>query len=323
MENCLHALTSNLTFEGLAGQLINGLALGAIYALIALGYSMVYGVLELINFAHGDVFMVGAMISLGVTSAFGVKSGAPLGVVVLVLFVAVVLAVAFCATLGFAIEKIAYRPLRRAPRLAPLISAIGVSFVLEAWVGQYVSSNTFSLPTLIQGAWEIYTGVTVTNIQIVMVITAVVMMMLLSLIVNRSRLGRGMRAVAQNREAAALMGVNLDTVISFTFIIGSALAAVGAVVYALNYPINNTMGFVLGLKAFTAAVIGGIGNIPGAMLGGFALGLAEAIGAGYVSNISCGFFSSSYQNAFAFAFLILMLVFRPSGILGQRLSDRA
>jgi branched-chain amino acid transport system permease protein len=323
MENCLHALTSNVTIEGIGQQLINGLTLGAIYALIALGYSMVYGVLELINFAHGDVFMVGAMISLGVTSAFGVKSGAPVALVLVVLLVALVLSVAVCAALGFAIEKIAYRPLRSAPRLAPLISAIGVSFVIEAWVGEYISSNTFSLPTLIGGGFDIYNGITITNIQIVMLVTSVLMMVVLTFIVGRTRLGRGMRAVAQNREAAALMGVNLDSVISFTFIIGSSLAAVGAVVYALNYPINNTMGFILGLKAFTAAVIGGIGNIPGAMLGGLALGLAEALGAGYIGNLSCGFFSSSYLNAFAFAFLIIMLVFRPSGILGQQLGDRA
>jgi branched-chain amino acid transport system permease protein len=323
MEHCLQQLTSNVTADGLLQQLVNGITLGSVYALIALGYSMVYGVLELINFAHGDVFMVGAFITLGVVSAFNIQSGVALTVAIPVLVLALVLAVIGCGALGFTIEKLAYRPLRNAPRLAPLISAIGVSFVIEAWVATYVSSNFFSLPTMIQGSWNLYGSVSVSNIQLLMLVSSALMMAGLTLLVRRTRLGRGMRAVAQDRQAAALMGVNIDEVISFTFIIGSALAAVAGLVYALNYPINNVMGFVAGLKAFTAAVIGGIGNIPGAMVGGFLLGLAEALGAGYIGNISCGFFSSSYQNAFAFAFLILMLVFRPSGILGERVSERA
>lgn len=323
MEHCLQQLTSNVTIDGLLQQLVNGITLGSVYALIALGYSMVYGVLELINFAHGDVFMVGAFITLGVVNAFGIQSGVSPIVAVAVLLVALAVSVAGCAVLGFSIEKLAYRPLRNAPRLAPLISAIGVSFVIEAWVATYVSSNFFSLPTMVQGAWNLYGTVSISNIQVLMLVSAVVMMTGLTILVRRTRLGRGMRAVAQDRQAAALMGVNIDQVISFTFVIGSSLAAVAGLLYALNYPINNTMGFIAGLKAFTAAVIGGIGNIPGAMLGGFLLGLAEAFGAGYIGNLSCGFFSSSYQNAFAFAFLILMLVFRPSGILGERVSERA
>jgi branched-chain amino acid transport system permease protein len=323
MEHCLQQLTANATADGLLQQLVNGVTLGSVYALIALGYSMVYGVLELINFAHGDVFMVGAFITLGVVNLFNVRSGVALTVAIPVLVLALALAVLGCAALGFTIEKLAYRPLRNAPRLAPLISAIGVSFVIEAWVATYVSSNFFSLPTMIQGSWNLYGSVSVSNIQLLMLVSSALMMVGLTLLVRRTRLGRGMRAVAQDRQAAALMGVNIDEVISFTFIIGSALAAVAGLVYALNYPINNVMGFVAGLKAFTAAVIGGIGNIPGAMVGGFLLGLAEALGAGYIGNISCGFFSSSYQNAFAFAFLILMLVFRPSGILGERVSERA
>ncbi len=323
MEHCLQQLTSNVTVEGLLQQLVNGITLGSVYALIALGYSMVYGVLELINFAHGDVFMVGAFITLGVVNAFGIVSGVSPIVAVGVLILALVLSVAGCAVLGFSIERIAYRPLRNAPRLAPLISAIGVSFVIEAWMATYVSSNFFSLPTMIAGGWSLYGSVSISNIQVLMLVSAIVMMLGLTALVRRTRLGRGMRAVAQDRQAAALMGVNIDQVISFTFVIGSALAAVAGLLYSLNYPINNTMGFIAGLKAFTAAVIGGIGNIPGAMLGGFLLGLAEAFGAGYIGNLSCGFFSSSYQNAFAFAFLILMLVFRPSGILGERVSERA
>jgi branched-chain amino acid transport system permease protein len=218
---------------------------------------------------------------------------------------------------------VAYRPLRNAPRLAPLISAIGVSFILSAWVTTYVTDRDHALPTLITGEWPIYGGVAITNVQILMIVSSVLMMFGLQFLVRRTRLGRGMRAVAQDREAAALMGVNLDSVISFTFIIGSALAGAAALLWVLNYSISNSIGFTAGLKAFTAAVIGGIGNIPGAMLGGFLLGLAEAFGASYIGNISCGFFSSSYQDVFAFALLILILVFRPSGILRERVSERA
>jgi branched-chain amino acid transport system permease protein len=322
MQNCLNLLTSGLTPEGILQQLINGITLGSIYALIALGYSMVYGVLELINFAHGDVFMVGTFVVVGVTDRFNL-SGASLTVVIPALLVAMIAAMALCAALGFAIEKIAYRPLRRAPRLAPLISAIGVSFFLEAWIATYVSSRDFTLPNLIPGGIPLYSFVSISYVQILMLVFAFAMMFLLQLLVRRTLLGRGMRAVAQDREAAELMGVNMDRVISFTFIIGSALAGVAAVLWMLNYSTNQTIGFIAGLKAFTAAVIGGIGNIPGAMLGGFLLGLAESLGAAYISNISCGVFTSSYQNVFAFAFLILMLVFRPSGIIRERVSQRA
>jgi len=322
MQNCLNLLVSGLTPEGILQQLINGVTLGSIYALIALGYSMVYGVLELINFAHGDVFMVGTFVVLGVTDRFNL-AGASLTVVIPALLIAMIAAMALCAALGFAIEKIAYRPLRRAPRLAPLISAIGVSFFLEAWVATYVSSRDFTLPNLIPGGIPLYGFVIISYVQILMLVFAFAMMFLLQLLVRRTLLGRGMRAVAQDREAAELMGVNMDRVISFTFIIGSALAGVAAVLWMLNYSTNQTIGFIAGLKAFTAAVIGGIGNIPGAMLGGFLLGLAESLGAAYISNISCGIFSSSYQNVFAFAFLILMLVFRPSGIIRERVSQRA
>jgi branched-chain amino acid transport system permease protein len=323
VQNCLDQLTSGFTIEGLVQQLINGLSLGSIYALIALGYSMVYGVLELINFAHGDVFMIGTFVVMGVVNFFGLTDQMPFYIVGPVLLAAMVAAMTVCAILGFSIEKIAYRPLRSAPRLAPLISAIGVSFLLQAWVATYVSANYFALPLLIHGDVPILTGVSITYNQMLMFGASLVMMFLLQMLVRRTRLGRGMRAVAQDRDAAALMGVNMDRVISFTFIIGSSLAAVAAVLWTLNYSFNQTVGFIAGLKAFTAAVIGGIGNIPGAMLGGFLLGLAESLAAGYISNLSCGVFNSSYQNVFAFAFLILMLVFRPSGILREHVSERA
>jgi len=323
MENCLNHLTSGFTVDGLLQQLINGLSLGSIYALIALGYSMVYGVLELINFAHGDVFMIGTFAVLGVVQRFGLTDQTSFVIVVPALLVAMIAAMALCAVLGFTIEKVAYRPLRNAPRLAPLISAIGVSFVLQAWVATYVSANYFTLPNLIHGEIPILPDVSISYVQILMFVASFAMMFFLQLLVRRTRLGRGMRAVAQDRDAAALMGVNMDRVVSFTFVIGSSLAGVAAILWTLNYSFNQTVGAVVGLKAFTAAVIGGIGSIPGAMLGGFLLGLAEALGAGYISSLTCGVFNSSYQNVFAFAFLILMLVFRPSGILRQRVSDRA
>jgi branched-chain amino acid transport system permease protein len=320
MEHCLSQLGSGVTPDALLQQLINGLARGSIYALIALGYSMVYGVLELINFAHGDVFMVGTFVIFAVVGLAHVDGSTSLVLVIPVLLVATLAAMVMCAALGFAIEKIAYRPLRNAPRLAPLISAIGVSFILSAWVTTYVTDRDLALPTLISGQWPIYGDVSITNVQILMMVSSVLMMLGLQFLVRRTRLGRGMRAVAQDREAAALMGVNLDVVISFTFIIGSALAGAAGLLWVLNYSISNSIGFTAGLKAFTAAVIGGI---PGAMLGGFLLGLAEAFGAAYIGNISCGFFSSSYQDVFAFALLILILVFRPSGILRERVSERA
>jgi branched-chain amino acid transport system permease protein len=267
--------------------------------------------------------MIGTFAVLGVTQRFGLTDTTSFVIVVPALLVAMIAAMGLCAALGFTIEKIAYRPLRSAPRLAPLISAIGVSFVLEAWVATYVSANYFTLPNLIHGEIPILPNVSISYVQMLMFVSSFVMMFLLTMLVRRTRLGRGMRAVAQDRDAAALMGVNMDRVVSFTFVIGSALAAVAALLWTLNYSFNQTVGFIAGLKAFTAAVIGGIGSIPGAMLGGFLLGLAESFGAGYISNLTCGLFNSSYQNVFAFAFLILMLVFRPSGILRERVSERA
>ncbi|MHB8571569.1 MAG: branched-chain amino acid ABC transporter permease [Candidatus Dormibacteria bacterium] len=323
MSYCLAQLTSGLTPEGLLQQLLNGLTLGSIYALIALGYSMVYGVLELINFAHGDVFMVGAFASLGVVNALGVHEGSSPGLVLAVMLLALLVSVVVCSALGYTIERVAYRPLRNAPRLAPLISAIGVSFVLEGWVANFVTDQDLALPNVIAGQWPVYGNVSITNVQLILFATTIVMMFSLQGLVRRTRLGRGMRAVAQDREAAALMGVNINEVISWTFVVGSALAAVAGLLWMFGYSINQSIGFIAGLKAFTAAVIGGIGNIPGAMLGGFALGMAEAFGAAYISNVTCHVFTSSYQNVFTFAFLILILVFRPSGLLRERVSERA
>jgi branched-chain amino acid transport system permease protein len=301
-------------------QIINGLVLGSIYALIALGYTMVYGILELINFAHGEVTMIGAMICLAIMQALLPGAGlSPLAI----LFIGLGGAILVCLTLGFAIERIAYRPLRRAPRLAALITAIGVSIVLQnaamlIWGKQYI---TFP-PVIEINRYEI-AGAHITNLQIVIVVLAVVLMTALLWLVQRTRLGRAMRATAQSPDLAALMGINPNTIISTTFILGAALAAVAGVMVSAYYGLAHYyMGFMLGLKAFTAAVLGGIGNIAGAMLGGLLLGVIESLGAGYIGDLSFGFLGSHYQDVFAFFVLILMLVFRPSGLLGERVGER-
>jgi branched-chain amino acid transport system permease protein len=301
-------------------QLLNGLILGSLYALVALGYTMVYGILELINFAHGEIVMLGAMVSvtvLGVLAGLGVP-------VALALPLSLAAAVAVCMTTGVLVERIAYRPLRNAPRLAPLITAIGVSIVLQnlamiVWGRQYLS-----FPPILEVQVYEWHGVTVTNIQLIIVAVAAVTMGALLLLVNRTRLGRAMRATAQNREVAGLMGVDSNRVIAATFAVGSALAAVAGLLIAAYYGIAHyNMGFTLGLKAFSAAVLGGIGNIPGALLGGLLLGIIESLGAGYIGDLTGGFLGSHYQDIFAFFILILVLVFRPSGLLGERVADRA
>jgi branched-chain amino acid transport system permease protein len=296
--------------------------LGSIYALVALGYTMVYGILELINFAHGEVTMFGAMICLAVMDALlGSQLGLP-GMVVLL--VGLVAAIAVCMGLGFSIERVAYRPLRRAPRLAALITAIGVSIVLQnvamlTWGKQYVTFPAV-LPTV---RYELL-GATITNLQISIVLLSCALMAGLLLLVHRTALGRAMRATAQSPEVAGLMGINANRVISATFVIGAALAAVAGVMVAAYYGLAHYyMGFLLGLKAFTAAVLGGIGNIAGAMLGGVLLGLIESLGAGYIGPLTGGFLGSHYQDVFAFFVLILVLVFRPSGLLGERVGERA
>jgi branched-chain amino acid transport system permease protein len=303
-------------------QLINGLVLGSIYALVALGYTMVYGILELINFAHGEVTMIGAMVALTVIGVLmGVAPGLP---GLMLVFGGLLIAIPACMALAFGIEKIAYRPLRRAPRLAPLITAIGVSIILQnlamlVWGRQYVSFP----PILPRGQHEIL-GAHITDLQIFIVVLSFSLMAGLWLLVERTRLGRAMRATAQSREVAELMGVNVDRVISATFVIGAAIAAIAGVMVSAYYGLAHYyMGFMLGLKAFSAAVLGGIGNIAGAMLGGLLLGVIEALGAGYIGDITGGFLGSHYQDVFAFFVLILVLVFRPSGLLGERVASRA
>jgi len=301
-------------------QLVNGLILGSLYALVALGYTMVYGILELINFAHGEIVMLGAMVSvtvLGTLAALGMP-------IPLALVASLAAAVAMCVSTAVLVERVAYRPLRNAPRLAPLITAIGVSIILQnlamiVWGRQYLS-----FPPVLD--IEIYdlAGATVTNVQVLIVVVAALVMGGLLLLVQRTRLGRAMRATAQNREVAGLMGVDVNRVIAATFAVGSALAAVAGLLIAAYYGIAHyNMGFILGLKAFSAAVLGGIGNVPGALLGGLLLGVIESLGAGYIGDITGGFLGSHYQDIFAFFILILVLVFRPSGLLGEQVADRA
>jgi branched-chain amino acid transport system permease protein len=303
-------------------QLINGLVLGSIYALVALGYTMVYGILELINFAHGEVTMIGAMVAL---SVIGLLMGATPDLPgLMVVLAGALVAIPACMLLAFAIEKVAYRPLRKAPRLAPLITAIGVSIILQnaamlIWGRQYVS-----FPRILPEARHEVFGAHITDLQIAIVALSLLIMAGLWLLVQKTRLGRAMRATAQSKEVAALMGVNVDRVISATFVIGAALAAVAGVLVSAYYGLAHYyMGFLLGLKAFSAAVLGGIGNIAGAMLGGLLLGVIEALGAGYIGDLTGGFLGSHYQDVFAFFVLILVLVLRPSGLLGERVASRA
>jgi len=303
-------------------QLINGLVLGSVYALVALGYTMVYGILELINFAHGEITMMGAMVALSVIGALALAAPGLPGV--LVLGAGLVVAIPVCVALGLLIERVAYRPLRHAPRLAPLITAIGVSIMLQnvamlIWGKQYLPFPAI-LP---QGRHTLY-GASITDVQIAILLLATAIMLLLILMVQKTRLGRAMRATAQSRQVASLMGVDVNRVIAATFAIGSALAAVAGVMVSAYYGLAHYyMGFLLGLKAFSAAVLGGIGNLGGAMLGGLLLGLIESFGAGYIGDLTGGFLGSNYQDVFAFFVLIAVLVFRPSGLLGVRVVDRA
>ena len=302
-------------------QLINGLVLGSVYALVALGYTMVYGILELINFAHGEVTMIGAMVALTVIAALFGHVDLP-GIVIVTL--GVLVAIPACMLLGFTIERIAYRPLRHAPRLAPLITAIGVSIVLQnlamlIWGRQYVK-----FPPLLSSETHQLGGATISDLQIFILVLSLLIMAGLVTLVKKTKLGRAMRATAQSPQVAALMGVNVNNVISLTFIIGAALAAIAGVMVAAYYGLAHYyMGFMLGLKAFTAAVLGGIGNLTGAMLGGLLLGVIESLGAGYIGDITGGFMGSNYQDVFAFFVLILVLVVRPSGLLGERVGERA
>lgn len=305
-------------------QILNGLVLGSIYALIALGYTMVYGVLGIINFAHGEVLMFGALIALVVIK--NLLAFFPTIPLWLILVVALLVAMSGCAVLSFYIEKIAYRPLRNAPRLVPLISAIGMSILLQTIAMIIWGRIPLNFPQLLpeQSLAIFGTGALVTVKELMIMLTALIVMVALLFLVKKTRFGRAIRATAENPQVAGLMGVNTTRVISYTFILGGALAALAGVMIASNYgSAHFYMGFMPGLKAFTAAVLGGIGNIPGAMLGGLLLGLIEALGAGYIGTLSGGIFGSNYQDIFAFLVLILVLVFRPSGILGEKLRDRA
>ena len=301
-------------------QIINGLVLGSIYALVALGYTMVYGIMGLINFAHGEVVMIGALTALTVVKLLA-GSGLPGPLVALIGLAA---AIPVCMAIGYTIEKVAYRPLRGAPRLAPLITAIGVSIVLQNLAMMVWGRSYHAFPAVLPEGQHEWLGASFTDLQIIIVLVAAAMMGGLLLLINRTRLGRAMRATAENPAIAQLMGVNVNHIISLTFVIGSALAAVAGLMVSANYSIAHYyMGFILGLKAFTAAVLGGIGNLAGAMLGGILLGLIESLGAGYIGDLTGGFLGSNYQDVFAFFVLILVLVFRPSGLVGEKVAERA
>ena len=301
-------------------QIINGLVLGSMYALVALGYTMVYGIIGLINFAHGDVLMVGALVSWTFVTAM---SGAGMPGWVLLLL-SVPLAILVCCVLNFSIEKVAYQPLRSAPRLAPLITAIGMSLLLQTLAMIIWKPNPKPFPALLPPDPIDLGGPVITVTQcLILGMTAVILAALMWL-VNRTKLGRAMRATAENPRVAGLMGVKPDFVISATFIIGAALAAVAGIMWAANYgTVQHTMGFLPGLKAFTAAVLGGIGNLAGAVVGALLLGLVEALGAGYLGELTGGVFGSHYADVFAFVTLILVLTLRPQGLLGERVADRA
>lgn len=303
-------------------QIINGLTAGSVYALVALGYTMVYGIIGLINFAHGDVVMVGAMIATSVVLALVGHYG-DVSVFVAV-GAALVVSIPVCMALGWTAERIAYRPLRRAPRLAALITAIGVSIIIQNVAMMFWGRNYLNFPHIIEPSVLQLGDARLSMLQIAIMLGSALIMVGLLLLVHKTRLGMAMRATAQNREVAGLMGVNINTVISAAFLIGSALAAIAGVMITSYYGVAQyTMGFMLGLKAFTAAVLGGIGNLGGAMLGGLLLGLIEALGSGYVGNLTNGVFGSHYQDVFSFIVLVVVLIFRPSGLLGERSGDRA
>ncbi|MEY4646024.1 MAG: hypothetical protein RLZZ596_2855 [Pseudomonadota bacterium] len=301
-------------------QIINGLVLGSMYALVALGYTMVYGIIGLINFAHGEVLMVGALVSwtaIGLLQGLGLPGW-------LMLLLSLLLACTVAAGLNFLIEKVAYRPLRNAPRLAPLITAIGMSILLQTLAMIIWKPNYKSFPTLLPSAPLSLGGASITPTQVLILLLTLLSLAGLMWLVHATRLGRAMRATAENPRVAALMGVDPDRVISATFVIGAVLAALAGVMWAANYgTAQHTMGFLPGLKAFTAAVFGGIGNLAGAVVGGILLGLIEAIGAGYIGELTGGVLGSHYADIFAFIVLILVLTLRPSGLLGERVADRA
>ena len=292
-------------------QLVNGIALGAIYGLIAIGYTMVYGIIGMINFAHGEIYMIGAFVTLIgflIMGALGITS------VPIAILCVLVLAMGFTAVYGWSVERIAYRPLRGSPRLAPLISAIGVSIVLQNYVQLVQGARVKPLQPMVQGTYSLSLGgefqVTISLLQVLIVVLTVALMAGFTYLIQKTSLGRAQRATEQDRMMAALLGVNVDRTISATFVIGAALAAVAGVMVTLYYGvIDFHIGFIAGIKAFTAAVLGGIGSLPGAMLGGLLIGLIEAFWSAY--------FSIAYKDVAVFAVLVLVLIFRPTGLLGR------
>lgn len=303
-------------------QILNGLVLGSVYALVALGYTMVYGILQLINFAHGEVLMVGAMTAVTVVNLLQKTVPGIPGPILLIIGIGC--AIPVCILLSLVIERVAYRPLRHAPRLAPLITAIGVSIVIQTLAMMIWKPNPIVFPDLLPTDPIELGGALLAPKQALILVVSALMMGGLLLLVYRTRLGRSMRATAENPRIAALMGVDANRVIALTFAIGAALAAVAGVLVAMNYNIAQfAMGFMPGLKAFTAAVLGGIGNLAGAVVGGLLLGIIESLGAGYIGDLTNGFLGSHYQDIFAFVVLIGVLLLRPSGLLGERVADRA
>jgi branched-chain amino acid transport system permease protein len=309
---------------------LDGLVLGFMYALIALGYTMVYGVLEFINFAHSEIFVVGAFV--GVEILLGLKARGVLGSLspFLVLILLLLAGMLVSGLLAAAVERVAYRPLRSAPRLIPLISAIGVSFFLQDAVRLFESlwRNAFNLvyPTMDQLnlRFQLTETIDISVRSLVVIGAALGMLLLLHLLVNRTKIGKAMRAVAEDQATASLMGINVNRIISLTFLIGGAMGGAAGVLFGVQYSlINPYSGFIPGLKAFTAAVLGGIGNITGAMMGGLVLGLLEAFAASYLSLLTNGAFGAEYKDIFAFSILILILIFRPKGLMGEVVRERA
>ncbi|MBO0600685.1 branched-chain amino acid ABC transporter permease [Sporosarcina sp. E16_3] len=325
----------NEVIQTIPQVLIDGLALGTVYAVIALGYTMVYGILELINFAHGEIFMTGAFIGTALLIFMtGTGWGSALPAIVMLIIVLIVTAF-LTGFLGMGIERLAYRPLRNAPRLIPLITAIGISFLLQDIVrfiaeltkGNYIVTgpSLFTEQVLIKTSSisSIFNDASIKTSFIIVLVTAVVMMVALDIFVNRTRWGMAMRAVAQDRETASLMTVNVNKVISITFFVGSALGGATGVLFAVQYgTIDPYIGFILGLKAFTAAVLGGIGNIRGAMIGGLLLGVLEMFASANLTLLTGGVFGAEYKDVFAFAILIIVLLFKPEGLLGKPVTEK-
>ena len=310
--------------------LLDGLILGFMYALIALGYTMVYGVLEFINFAHSEIFVVGAFVGVEILLSLQSAGWLERAPWILVLLAVLLAGAVISGLLAVAIERIAYRPLRTAPRLIPLISAIGVSFFLQDAVRlvESIWRNAFNLVyppmDVLNERFELTSTIDVSVKSLVVIVAALLMLWGLHALVNRTKIGTAIRAVAEDQAAASLMGINVNRIISLTFLIGGAMGGAAGVLFGVQYSlINPYTGFIPGLKAFTAAVLGGIGNIPGAMIGGLVLGLLEAFAGSYLSLLTGGAFGAEYKDIFAFSILILILIFRPKGLLGEIVRERA